>query len=234
MFRLTYDEYKILRCQNGALELNQGQYSKYSPYVFTEYGITMLAGVLKSDIAINASLKIVETFIKMRKYIVNNKYNNEILINHEKRLLKIENTLDTMNEKKKVNEVFFKGQIYDAYSKIIDIFNESKKELIIVDCYADKTILDMIRKISIQVTLIVKDNKLLKKLDIKKYNEQYNNLKVIYDDSFHDRYFIIDCNKIYHCGTSVNYAGSRTFSINVLEDELIKTNLINKIITILY
>ncbi|MGM9881984.1 MAG: hypothetical protein ACI31S_03995 [Bacilli bacterium] len=93
-------------------------------------------------------------------------------------------------------------------------------------------ILDLIRDINVNVILIVKSNSLLTKLDIEKYNSQYNNLKLIYNDTFHDRYFILDKEVVYHCGTSVNHAGSRTFSINLLEDNLIIKALIDRIDTL--
>ena len=128
------------------------------------------------------------------------------------------------------NEIYFNGQIYDAYSKIMDIMSMTDKELIVIDGYADRMFLDMIRNFTFKVILITKSNTKLTKLDILKYNSEYNNLTIIYDDTFHDRYFIIDRNIVYHCGTSINHAGSRTFSINKLEDELIKKALINRVI----
>lgn len=73
------------------------------------------------------------------------------------------------------------------------------------------------------------ETKQLNKLDIEKYNKQYNNLSIIYDDTFHDRYFIIDRSIIYHLGTSINHIGSKTFSINILEDALVIELFINKI-----
>ena len=103
------------------------------------------------------------------------------------------------------------------------------KELIIIDNYADKSMLDMIRNINVNTTIICKENCLLKEIDIKKYNEQYNNLKVIYNNTFHDRYIILDKKTIYHCGTSLNHIGSKTFSINKLEDKEVINALINKI-----
>ena len=125
--------------------------------------------------------------------------------------------------------MFFDGQIYDAYSKIIDIMSIAKDELIIIDSYADKVILDMISKLKVKVIIITKTKSLLNKLDIEKYNKQYNNLSIIYDDTFHDRYFIIDRSIIYHLGTSINHIGSKTFSINILEDALVIELFINKI-----
>ncbi|HBA38033.1 MAG TPA: hypothetical protein DCY94_04870 [Firmicutes bacterium] len=105
----------------------------------------------------------------------------------------------------------------------------AKKDLIIIDGYADKTVLDMISNLSIKVTLIVKTKSLIKDLDIKKYREQYDNLHLIYDDSFHDRYIILDRKEVYHCGASLNHAGNRTFSVNILEDKFVKENLIRNV-----
>jgi len=91
----------------------------------------------------------------------------------------------------------------------------------------------MVKNLNIKVILIVKENANLKLIDIEKYNKQYNNLKVVFNNDFHDRYFIIDKNIIYHCGASINYAGSKVFSINVLEDKVIKDSLIKEISNII-
>lgn len=80
-----------------------------------------------------------------------------------------------------------------------------------------------------EVIIIAKPNNLLTKQDISKYNKQYHNLKVVYDNTFHDRYFIIDSKKIYHCGSSINRIGYKTFSINLISDEDVCNSLINKV-----
>ena len=231
-FRLTYDEYNSLRCQKVTLKSSRGEHRKYLPYVFTEYGVTMLAGILKSDIAVQISLRIVEAFIKMKKYIsselMEQKYVNNLVLKHDSEIKQLQQTFDKLNDNK-VNEIYFEGQIYDAYSKIIDIMSLAKDELIIIDNYADKSMLDMISKANSNVILITKRNNLLKQIDIDKYNKQYHNLKTIYNNTFHDRYIIIDNEKIYHCGTSLNHIGSKTFSINLLEDNIVKESLLNKI-----
>lgn len=232
-FRLTEAEYNFLKCQNGTLKGNRGEHRKYLPYVFTEYGVTMLAGLLKSDIAVVASLKIVNTFIAMRKYISNNLLEqqniNSMVIKHDNEIRLLQDSFSKFEKEIKSNEIYFDGQIYDAYSKIKDILTQAKNEIIIIDAYADKTVLDLIRYLKTKVILIVKNKTLLTKTDIVKYNKQYNNLKIIYDDTFHDRYFILDKNIIYHSGTSINHAGNKTFSINKLEDNMVKEALINKI-----
>ena len=185
-----------------------------------------------------------DAFVSMRKYISTNlieqKFINNMVLEHNENFKIVYNDIkllqqsfDKLEEKRLVNEIYFNGQIYDAYSKIIDILSAAQKELIIIDGYADKTTLDIIKNIKCIVILIVKTNSKLSKLDIDKYNNQYHNLKIIYNNNYHDRYFIIDKSIIYHCGTSINYAGSKTFSINILEDEFVRESLINNIIKIL-
>ncbi len=106
---------------------------------------------------------------------------------------------------------------------------EAKKELIIIDNYADKQVLDMIRNVSVKVILVVRKNSLLKSVDILKYKEQYDNLEIVYDNTYHGRYLIIDKLKVYHLGTSINYIGSKTFSINTISDIDIINMLVNKV-----
>ena len=111
----------------------------------------------------------------------------------------------------------------------MDIFSEATKELIIVDRYTDKTILDMIKNLDCRVILITSKRSKLSKLDIDKYNKDYNNLRVYYDDSFHDRYIVIDRCKFYHSGNSINYIGYRKSSIDIMHDKSIKNILMNDI-----
>ena len=89
---------------------------------------------------------------------------------------------------------------------------------------------DIIRELKANVFLIINDCAKITKLDIEKYKEQYSNLKIIYDNTFHDRYFILDKKIVYHCGTSINNAGSKTFSINKIEDNLIVQSIIDKLL----
>ena len=88
----------------------------------------------------------------------------------------------------------------------------------------------MIRDLNVRVILITKENNRLTNLDIEKYNKEYHNLTLIRDNSFHDRYFIIDRKEVYHSGTSINYAGTKTFSINILSDDIVKTNLMERVV----
>ena len=130
---------------------------------------------------------------------------------------------------KLIRYIFFDGQIFDAYSKIQDIFKKANKKLIIVDSYADNSLLDIVKRLNVEVVIITKKNNLLTKQDLLKYNKQYHNLRVFYSDKFHDRYFIIDNEIVYHCGTSINRIGYRTFSINLVSDADVANMLIDKV-----
>ena len=86
-----------------------------------------------------------------------------------------------------------------------------------------------IKEINIKVTIITKKDNLLTKQDIDKYNLQYHNLKVIYNNTYHDRYFILDNKVIYHCGASINRIGYKTFSINLINDIDICNQLLDRL-----
>ena len=102
---------------------------------------------------------------------------------------------------------------------MIDIFKEAGKEIIIIDNYADKSILDMITNLNVRVTIVTRKFNLLKDIDIKKYNRQYHNLKVIYSDKFHDRFIIIDKKVLYHSGASYKDLGNKCFAITKIKDK---------------
>ena len=230
---ISSDEYNYACSKSKFLTLNKsgnkrGSNIKYNHRVFTEEGVAMLATILKTKVATEVSIRIMDTFVAMRHYInanlIEQKYINKLVLEDHEKLELIFSRFDKDNE-----YLYLSGQVYDAYSKVLDIFKESKSELIIVDAYADKSLLDIIKKLKVKVIIITKKDNLLNKNLIDKYNEQYSNLKVIYDNTFHDRYFIIDRKDIYHCGASINKLGYRTFSINKIEDEIIKETLLNNI-----
>ena len=90
-------------------------------------------------------------------------------------------------------------------------------------------VLDIIKRLKIKVTIITKKDNLLTEQDITRYNRQYHNLKVIYNNTFHDRYFILDKEEVYHCGASINRIGYKTFSINLISDKETSLPFIEKI-----
>ena len=175
-FQLTDEEINDLSSRSQFVILNKsnnyrGYNIKYLPYVLTEQGIMMLSCLLKSDIAVKVNIEIIDVFVKMRKYFANSINNSEILINHENRLLSLEDTLDKFKEKE-MNKIFFENELYDAYSLLLDIFDKSKQEIIIIDNYANKELLDILKDVDKKIIIVSKNiDKILKE----KYESQYNN-----------------------------------------------------------
>ena len=223
-FQLSDNEYNNLRSNflTSSLESGYGG-RRYNPRVFTEQGIAMLSTILKSKVAVETSIRIMDTFVKMRKIIssslIEQKYINELVIKDNERINLLEESFSKLEEKEKINHIFYEGQIYDAYSLLIDIFKGAKEEIIIIDNYADKSILDMITNLNVKVTVVTRKFNLLKDIDIKKYNKQYHNLKVIYSDKFHDRFIILDKKVLYHSGASYKDLGNKCFAITKIKDK---------------
>lgn len=183
----------------------------------------MLSGLLKSDIAVKVNIQIIDAFVKMRRYFANTISNNEVLINHENRILRLEKTFDKLNEKKEINKIFFEGKLYDAYSLILDIFNKAKEEIIIIDNYAGRELLDTLKKIERHIIIVSKNiDDTLKK----KYESQYNNITFVNNNSFHDRFVIIDQKVLFSCGASFKDLGKKCFAINRFDDKEYLTRLL--------
>ena len=225
-FQLTDEEYKSLRCKNFTLNENgRGQHRKYLPYVFTEYGITMLAGLLKSEVAVNVSIKIVNTFIEMRKFISVNGQLFERLTNVEYKLLEHDKKFDEVFNQFQLEEnikqrIFFDGQICDAYSLIIDIIKKANIKILIIDNYIDDSVLKMLTKKNnnVEVVILTSDKSNIQQIDIQKFNKEYPILKVGKTNKFHDRFIIIDNKEMYHLGASIKDLGKKCFGINKIED----------------
>ncbi len=233
-FQLTEKEYEFLRCQFVTLKNGRGQHRKYMPYAFTEYGITMLASLLTSRIAINVSIKIINTFIEMRNFISSNGNVFERLAYMEYKLLeqdkKFDILFDELQKNKKIEQkIFFEGQIWDSYSLIIDIIKSAKEKILIIDNYIDDSVLKMLSKKgkNVEVVLLTSNKTNISKLDIQKFNKQYPVLKMSTSNKFHDRFIIIDNKESYHCGASIKDLGKKCFGINKIEDECIIEKMIN-------
>ncbi len=229
MFQLTKDEYyEILRFQFETLELEQGKYSKYLPYVFTEQGVAMLATVLRTPVAEEVSIRIMDAFVAMRKYISTNlieqKYINDLVLKDSKRIDLLEDAFSSFKEQN--NHIFFEGQIYDAYSLMIKIFDKAKESIIIIDNYIDKNILDILSKTNKQVTLITNKYRIQ---DYEKYKEQYNNVTLVVNNSFHDRFIILDKKDLYHSGASFKDLGKKCFAITKIESKELLNSLLEKL-----
>ncbi|MBR1936617.1 MAG: ORF6N domain-containing protein [Bacilli bacterium] len=227
MFQLTYEEFLNWR-SHFVMSKSDLRGLRRPPYAFTEEGVAMLSGILNSEIAITINIQIIEAFIIMRKYIssslVDQKYINNLVLEHEEKLKFIENTLSNFNEKN--NHLFFEGQIYDAYSLLLDIFNKAKGEIIVIDNYIDKSILDILSKTNRIIKIVT--NK-YNNQDYAKYKKQYDNVELIIDNSFHDRFIIVDRKTLYHCGASFKDLGNKCFEISKINDIDILNKILKKI-----
>jgi len=236
-FQLTIEEYNNLKFQIGTSSWNEYGGIRKLPHVFTEQGVAMLASVLHTEKAIKTSIQIINAFVSMRHYLSNNlleqKYINNLVLENNEKIKEHDNSIKLLEDLFEESKEFFFDKEYDAYSKILDIFNKNKEELIIVDRYTDKSLLDMIKNLKCNVILITSNKTSINKLDIEKYNKSYNNLIVYYDDSIHDRYFILDRKEVYICGSSINHIGYRKSTVVIMNNENTKNNIINDVLKII-
>ena len=227
-FQLNEDEFEFLRCQIVTLNKNgRGKHRKYLPYVFTEHGITMLAGLLNSPIAIDISIKIIDSFIMMRRLVSTNgdifKRLTDVeykLLEHNKKFDEVFDKLEQKNEKETNQKIFFDGQIWDSYNLIIKLIKKANKKILIIDNYIDDSILEMIskKKKNVEVVILTSNNSNISKLDILKFNKEYPTLKIGKTNKFHDRFIILDNKELYHCGAFLKDLGKKCFGINKIED----------------
>ena len=237
MFRLTAEEYEYLRSHFATSSRDNAHGGRrYMPYVFTEQGIAMLSAVLKSDVAVEVSIKIMNSFVEMRNFLLSNREMFARLDRVELKQLETDRKLEEVfnyiasNTEVKQN-VFFDGQIYDAFSFIVGLVKKANKEIILIDNYVDVNTLNILCKKnkSVDVVIITAGKGSLSTKDITKFNAQYPKLSVKTNTDFHDRFLIIDKAEVYHIGASIKDAGKKSFGITKIEDKDLIKNLINKV-----
>ncbi len=235
-FQLNVEEFQNLRCQFVTSSFEKQNYGgrRYMPYVFTEQGIAMLSGLLKSEIAVKVSISIMKAFIEMQKFILSNGQifnrlsniecklieQDRKLSNHERNFEKIFDELQKDKKEEFNQKIFFDGQIFDAYILINDIVKTAQNKILIIDNYIDHSILKMLSKKNkdVEVVILTSSNSNIRKIDIQKFNKQYPSLKLSYTNKFHDRFMIIDNKELYHIGASLKDLGKKCFAISKIED----------------
>ena len=237
MFQLTEDEYRDLRSQIATS--NDGDKHggrRYMPYVFTEQGIAMLSSVLRSNIAVEVSIRIMDSFVEMRRFLVSNQELFSRLdrvelkqIETDKKLEQVFNYIATRTEVKQ--HIFFDGQIYDAFSFIVDLIKKAQNKLVLIDNYVDTNTLNLLCKKNNGVSVLIAGSGKgsLTSKDISKFNAQYQGLLVKTRNDFHDRFLIIDDTEVYHIGASIKDAGKKSFGITKIEDQTLLDSIINKV-----
>ena len=238
MFQLTKEEYSSIysRFQFETLNKNnqkQGLNIKYLPYVFTEQGVAMLSAILKTDVAEEISIKIMDAFVAMKKIIntslIEQKYFNELTIKNTEDIKLLQESFNKLNMKESNNHIFYEGQIYDSYSLVIDILSKARKEIIIIDNYAGKKLFDIIKNIKVNIKVYTEN---IDNTARKKYEKQYSNLEIINTDIFHDRFIVIDNKILYHSGASFKDLGKKCFAMTKIDDTKIIKDLLERLKTI--
>lgn len=220
---LTLKDSDNLRFQNGTSSGHGGR--RYLPYAFTEQGIAMLSGVLKSETAIKTSIQIIKAFVAMRRLIVSNAQIFQRLDTLEIKQLetdqKIDHVLDAMESKEiqPKQGIFFDDQIFDAYKFVADLIRTAQRSITIIDNYIDDTVLTHLTKRNngVEVTIFTKTISKQLALDIKKFNAQYPPIDIKEFKNSHDRFIIIDNKIVYHFGASLKDLGKKWFAFSKMD-----------------
>jgi hypothetical protein len=254
-FQLTKDEFNILRSQIVTLEIEGDKRNlrsqdvtssehggrRYLPYAFTEQGVAMLTGIIRSDIAIEMSIKVMNAFVEMRKFISSNALLLSRIDTIEIRQLidkkasdeKFEKIFNALEEKRETpkEKIFYDGQIYDAYSFIIGLIETAKTDIVLIDNYLDISVLDMLSKKqdNVMVRLITNIKTSLLQTDIQKFNQQYPLLSIDFSDKIHDRFLLIDQTRLYHIGASLKDLGKKMFAFSLMQDNELITSLLKRL-----
>ena len=226
-FQLTEEEVENLRFQIGTSSLNYGG-RRYLPYVFTEQGVAMASAILRSDIAVKVSVEIMEAFVEMRRTIISNASLFHRLDKIELKQLdtdqKFEAIFKAMGSDKLHSEkgVFYNGQIFDAYTFVSDIIRSAKSSIILLDNYADDTVLTLLGKRNNNVTATIHTKTISNqlRLDLQRYNSQYPPIEVEVFSDAHDRFLIIDDTELYHIGASLKDLGKKWFAFSRMDIEV--------------
>jgi hypothetical protein len=224
---VTPSEQNSLRSQSVTIESKRGKHTKYLPYAFTEQGVSMLSAVLKSDIAVDISVKIIRSFATMRKFISNNALIFQRLETLEQKQFsndeKFNKLFEAIEEKsiKPTQGIFYDGEVYDAYLFVSDLIKSAKESIVLVDNYLDESVLTMLSKRApdVTATLYTKNITPQLELDLKKHNAQYPEITLKKFDASHDRFLIIDSKELYHIGASLKDLGKKWFAFSKFERE---------------
>lgn len=256
MFQLSKEEIDFLRSQIATIENAgshvlrsqivtlekvdmRGRHVKYMPYAFTESGIAMLSGVLRSPQAVSMNIQIMRAFVAMRRFLASNaqvfqrlevmeRTQLSLLAHQESTDQKVEEIFRRLDEgsAKPTEGILFDGQIFDAYKFVTERIREAKKRIVLIDNYIDETVLAMLDKRGKDVTAKVYTKNISRQLslDFDKHNAQYAPIEVEQFDRAHDRFLCID-DTVYLIGASIKDLGKKWFGFTKIDgwttDELL-------------
>jgi hypothetical protein len=223
MFQLTLKEFEILRFHSGTSSSYGGV--RYLPCAFTEQGVAILSGILKSEKAIKMNIQIIRAFVSMRKIINKNNLIFDKFMSIDKKHLdydtkfdEIFNLLGDKSNLKQNQGIFFDGQIYDSHKFVCDLIRSTKKDIILIDNYIDDKTLTLFSKrcTGVDVIIYTKNINSTLKLDLEKFNSQYEKIVIREFKLSHDRFMIID-GVVYHIGASLKDLGRQWFAFSKLD-----------------
>ena len=244
MFQLSEDEFQDWKSQIVISNLPEATVRmglRKRPFVFTEHGVAMLASVLRSETAVRVSLAIIDAFIAMRRLLI---ANAEVFkrietverrqiadqAQNEERFKKVFKALD--EKKEKVQGIFYNGQLWDARVFVERLIASAKRSLLLIDNWATVDTLDLFAKkrTGVKVTIFTSEHydekgvphRKISPADIKTFNKQYPKLAIRYNETFHDRFLIIDDKEIYLVGASLKDLGAKCFAFTKLDPGAIR------------
>lgn len=233
MFQLTKEEMAILKCQNGIASWGG---DRHFPYAFTENGVAMLSGILRSETAVDVNIRIMRAFTAMRHFLANNVQLFQRLSNIEYHQIETDHRIDEVFKQLNANTqpqqgIFFDGQVFDAYRYISNLVRKAKKSIVLVDNYVDDTVLTLLdkRKDGVSATIYTQNISQQLRLDIARHNAQYTIIDVQSFNKAHDRFLLID-EEVYHIGASIKDLGKKWFAFTLLRD-MTAAELLKKIQT---
>jgi hypothetical protein len=226
IFEINNLEAELLVSQN--VIPNKSHLGGALPFAFTEKGVAMLSSVLKTRTAVNVSIRLIRTFVALRK--LNTQYNGlfqrlEIV---EKKQIEVDNHFNkifsALEKKDKIptQGIFFNGQIFDAYKFVADIIKLATTSIILIDNYIDETTLALLSKKNDEVKAIIYIEQINRSqiIDLQKLNEQYTNIEIRKLKHNHDRFLIIDQQEMYHFGASLKDLGKKIFGFSKMDNEV--------------
>ena len=229
MFQITREELESVKSQFATspnnLFVGQDGGTRKLPYVFTEHGVTMLASVLRSETAVNASIQIIKAFVSMRRFLLSNAQIFQRLDSLEIHRIESDKRIDelfTRMDRYKIDDtqgIFFQGQIFDAYAKFQSFIAQAQKEIVLIDNYVDITVLERLstKNSGVDVTIYTLPTTRLTAQDVRSFNAQYPTLTVRHTTSMHDRFLIIDNTILYHLGASLKDLGKKCFAFELFD-----------------
>lgn len=236
MFQLTSNEFDNLKSQ---IAISSWGGVRKLPYAFTEQGVAMLSGVLKSSTAVEVNIRIMRAFVSMRHFMANNaaifqrletiefnqlesnKVQAEILAHQEVQDHRIDEIFRRLDEGmyKPKQGIFFDNQIYDAYSFVSELVKSAKQRIILIDNYVDESVLTLLDKREDTVSAIIYTQQISRqfRLDVDRHNSQYPPIEISVFRRSHDRFLCID-DTVYHVGASIKDLGKKWFAFSKMED----------------